>query len=313
MKSSQQYQTHSRKRHWTCALAISLAMASGTAAAETRPGNGFYGALFGGVAWGTTHDVTQRGVAHVRGAHALPGMKDFDLRVATQGRAKQRRSKMFGGHVGYRFDLPTSRISPAVEIEGMRLAPRQDADLFNPKATGVANIGASPDHDVLDDPTAVATKKYGPGLHRFATSMRTDVDMLMLNAVFTYRTNGWFEPYAGVGVGLALVEARRAVSHQTNPSGPIEVTPDTGERVNHFNSKDHDKDFAVAWQAKVGLRAALTEHVSAFVEYRLIHVGATDFTFGSTQYTGHASTDHWRVKHTAMRTSTGLIGVQYAL
>jgi len=249
----------------------------------------------------------------MRGQYALPGMKDFDLVVNTQGRAKQRRSALFGAHVGYRFDLPTFRLAPAVEVEGMRLAPRHDANLFNPEASGVAHVGSSPYQALLDDPTSVVTKKYGAGLHRFSTRMRTDVGMVMFNAVFAYRSEGRFEPYAGVGFGVARVEARRAVAYQTNPSGPIEMTPDTHERVNHFNSRDHASDVAVAWQVKGGLRAMLTERVSAFVEYRLIRIAATNFTFGATRYTGHAPTDHWRVKHAAMRVSTGLMGIRYSL
>ncbi|NID16566.1 outer membrane protein [Luteibacter yeojuensis] len=293
---------------------VSLLFLPAAGHAETnRPHEGWYGSVFGGVGGGASQDARQSGRAHLRGDHALPGFKDFDLVVDGRGRARQGRSGLLGVHIGYRFARRDSGIVPAVELEGMHVSSRQTAHLRNPLASGVANIGSDASQAEREDPTSVVKDKFGPGEHRFSNRMHTDVRTAMLNLVLAYETGGFVEPYLGLGIGVAKLDAGRAVSYQTHPSGPIELTPDTGEKVNHFNSRNRASDIALAWQAKAGLRARMTRHVSAFVEYRMVRTGPADFTFGSTRYAGHAPTDHWRVKHGPMRTHSGVLGVQYAL
>lgn len=302
-----------RPRGRALASFASLFFLPASGMAEAGPRHGLYGSVFGGVAWSARQDVKQTGAAHMRGDHALPGYKDFDLLVDTRGRATSERAGMFGANVGYRFDTRDSRIAPSVELEAAHLSRRQSANLRNPAAERIANVGSGSTQVRLDDPLPTVTDKYGAGKHRFANRMDIDTNLVMLNAVFAYKSHGFIEPYLGVGIGMALVDAGRAVSHQTNPSGPIEVSPVTGERVNHFNGRTRDRDAALAWQAKAGVSASLGRHLALFLEYRLVHVGATDFVFGSTRYAGHAPTERWRVRNGAMRTHAGVLGVQYRL
>lgn len=299
---------------WVSAVIVAFALVPTTVRGETNTAtSGVYGSLFGGLAWGAEHAIRQDGVAHRRGDQAVPGYRDFDLVVDTRGHARQRRSAIFGANIGYRFNVPDARLAPAIELEGVHLSPRQHGELANPVAQGVVNLGTGPAQARLADPTSSVAEKYGPGKHRFETGMRVDTSLLMLNAVFAYRSTAFVEPYVGIGIGLAFVDAKQAVSHQTHPDGPIELTPDTGEAVNHFNSDTRDRDFAMAWQFKAGLRAPITKRISTFVEYRVVYVGSTEFDFGSTRYSGHVATDGWQVRHGVMRTRSAMIGVQYAL
>jgi opacity protein-like surface antigen len=294
-------------------MAMCLILPAAAQAERIDRGDAFYGSVFGGPAWTGAHDLSQSGAAHLRGAHALPGYKDVDLVVDVGGREKMSRSLLSGAQIGYRFHLPESRVVPAVELEGLHFGPEARAHLANHEADTVAHLGTGAGQAGRDDPTSLVQHKYAAGEHRFFNRMRMDVGVAMLSGVLAYRTSSMPEPYIGLGAGLAHVAARRAVSHQTNPSGPVERTPDTGEVMNHFNSQDRASDTAWAWQAKAGLIMPLGPHLSAFVEYRWVHVGATSFTFGGTRYPGHAPTDAWRVARHAMKTQSGLAGLRYVL
>ena len=104
-----------------------------------------------------------------------------------------------------------------------------------------------------------------------------------------------------------------AKSYQTRPSG-VELINGAGTGpVNHFNSEKHDAVVAFTEQAKVGIRAEIDTHWSAFAEYRYLHVESSQYKFGSTDYPGyHVETSHWKVENDGMNLHAGLVGVQYA-
>jgi opacity protein-like surface antigen len=287
----------------------SACVAAGPAAAESGP----YVGLFGGVARSGGQRIEQTGTAHRRDEWRLDGFRDFDLPVAVSGKADRSTHAAFGAHLGYEFVLPRSRVRPAVEIEYGRYATRPRANLANPVTETAAAIGQGGENAGLADPSAFVATHYAAGLHRFSDRMRFDLHTVMLNGVATLDTGTAVRPYIGAGVGVALGSARRAASFQTNPSGPIELTSDTHEEVNHFNSRPHDTDIAFAAQAKVGARFALTRKVSAFVEYRWVRVDAMRLDFGRTRYAGHPPTEDWIVRQGPSILQAGLVGLRLDL
>lgn len=273
---------------------------------------GLYVGTFGGIADVGGQDLRQLGTAYRRGDFALPGFRDFDLRVDVEGRITSRSAgnPLIGVQVGYSFDDGQSRFVPSVEIEAMYLSTRRQAALINPADEIVANVGKGAGQEMLADPRPLVGAEYGAGSHRFDDGMRMHTGLVMANAVFGYRVRRRVEPYVGAGVGLAVMVMRNATSYQTDPFGPIEQTQDTHEDVNHFNSDRNDTRVTFAYQTKVGLRVRITNRVSTFAEYRFIHMAATDFDFGATRYTGHAPTDRWSLHSGATGVHAGIAGLR---
>jgi opacity protein-like surface antigen len=158
---------------------------------------------------------------------------------------------------------------------------------------------------------------YAAGDHRFADKWKTNMAVFMANGVFTYETYSTLKPYVGAGIGFAYINQTGATSLQTSPAtsgSPYELVSGGTDPVNHFNSRTHASDYALAAQAKLGLRAEFDKHWSAFAEYRYLYVDSAEYTFGSTSYmpTGHSPTSNWTVKSDFMDFHTGLVGVDYS-
>jgi opacity protein-like surface antigen len=121
-----------------------------------------------------------------------------------------------------------------------------------------------------------------------------------------------FKPYVGGGLGFAYVNVTNASSVQTGPGG-IEHEIGGGQVINHFNSKTNASDYAFAGQFKLGLRAEVDKHWSAFAEYKYVYVDSTKFTFGNTNYPGtHAPTTNWQVNNDSMSFNTAVAGIEYS-
>ena len=271
--------------------------------AHADEGRGIYLGAFGGAGRTDNQDVEQTGTAHKTG---------FDLLVDVKGKVERDTSGLIGAHVGYEWASTSSNIKPAIELELMYTEADQKSNLVNPNDERMANITLT--GSALTD-AQVAVADYSAGNHRFFNQMNMKMALFMANGVFTYDTDSMFKPYIGAGLGLAVVRMTGATSYQTNPHGdPYEVTSDPShEIVNHFNSKTTANDFAFAGQIKLGVRAEINKHVSAFAEYRYLYVDSTDFTFGSTVYPGgHSPTDNWNVKNDSMGLHNGLVGIEYA-
>jgi opacity protein-like surface antigen len=295
----------------SAAALMGATMGSGEAAAQDR-GSPYVG-IFGGAARSGGQRLEQTGTAYRRGDWRLDGFRDFNLPVAVAGRVRNRFDAAAGAHVGYEFALRRSRLRPAIELEYGYYATRPGANLANPATEDATAIGQGASNAGLADPGAFATAHYAAGEHRFADRMRLGLHTVMANGVVAFDTGTALRPYVGAGAGFALGSARRAVSLQTNPAGPVELTNDTHEAVNHFNSRDHDTGIAFAAQAKVGVRLVLTRRLSGFAEYRLIHIGAMRFDFGSTQYPGHPPTSGWTVRQGPSTLHAGIIGLRLGL
>jgi opacity protein-like surface antigen len=292
-------------------------LASSTAAHASD--GGMYIGAFGGIGSTANQSVEQLGTAHKGFAHEEE-YYTYDLQVDVDGKNKSKSSSIFGGQIGYEFNSSSS-LKPALEVEGLYLSANQRSNLVNLEDDGVTNVKvSSPEHmtpSVVTDPhdlemvtEHVMDTPLSAGNHKFANKAKMKVALFTLNGVLTYDTGSKLKPYVGGGLGLAVVNMRNADSQQTGPGG-IETANGTSEPVNHFNSRTHDNDVALAFQAKAGVRVQLSKRVSLFAEYRFIHLASTSHTFGSTVYASHAPTDNWVVKNGSMNLHNGLVGVRF--
>lgn len=130
-----------------------------------------------------------------------------------------------------------------------------------------------------------------------------DAQLLMANAVVSLKTpySQSVQPYAGIGIGAAFLSISGADS--ANPTEP---------GINHFNSGTNASATALAAQFKLGLRAQLQSNLSWFVEYRLISINPTNYTFGATDYPGlHLPTKPWQVSMGRLNYNLFVMGLQY--
>ena len=273
--------------------------------------SGLYLGIVGGVGSTGGQGVEQTGVAHKQGSFN-GGFPDFDLKVDVDGSVERSRAGVFGFHSGFRWKTASS-LKPAIEIEGLYHVGSQESALQNPDTEVLANIvewsGQTYSAKYL---RTNISDHYGPDEHRFANSMQVRTTLGMINGVVSYDRGARLKPYLGGGVGLAVIQMKDGVSLQTSPlnsSSPFEIDPVSKSDVNHFNSQPDASDVALAVQAKAGLRSHLTSHVSAFAEYRLIHVNESNFTFGSTSYVGHSPTDHWNLTSAALNLHNAVVGI----
>ena len=113
-----------------------------------------------------------------------------------------------------------------------------------------------------------------------------------------------FSPYVGGGIGATRVSLHKADSLQVEP---LEAG------INHFNSNRNDSTWAFAAQAKAGLRYNFCEMFHIFAEYRYLYVDASNYIFGSTNYTTHVPTSPWNVKVKNIHYNAFAIGIQFDL
>ncbi|MBM4132925.1 MAG: hypothetical protein FJ245_04070 [Nitrospira sp.] len=192
---------------------------------------------------------------------------------------------MVGGlHLGYEW--PGRRLGkegsgrgllPAAELEGYYLGTTQSGRLDN------------------------ATPRI-PG-HAFDSTFPLNMGVFLSNAVLTLHTPYQVHPYVGGGVGAADVSVSGADAMQVTPAEP---------GINHFNSNSNASSWALAAQAKAGLRADIVPGWWLFTEYRLLYVGPTNYTFGSTVYPAHATTTPWNVTFGSMYHNIALAGVGFS-
>lgn len=267
---------------------IALAMLHTHAnAAETYKGawkeavsttGGFYAGLFAG--GGTTHhnNVNQTGTAFFSAAAGGP------LAVNATGATDNNATGILGLQFGYEARNAMSpnpqaiSLIPAAELEGYYLRVRQTAQLQNPTSR-------LPEH-VFDD------------------SFPMNTGVILANSVWIIKIPSMtrVDPYFGLGVGAATINISGAYSKQVAPY-------EAG--VNHFNSNPNASDWVFAAQVKTGLRFLLNEHWRLFAEYRFLYLGASSFTFGSTQYPTHVATTNWNSNISNQDYNMGVAGVQY--
>lgn len=243
------------------------------------PNRGYLG-VFGGGGANMDHSFQQRGTA-------LYGPdKGGPLIVVAQSAADSDSAGFVGAYFGYkgiarRLGRENSpwHITPALELEGYYLRSIETGGLSNPT-------------DRLDVE------------HLFLDSFPMNTGVLLVNALLHFDTLNMskFHPYAGGGIGTAILSITNATSTQLSPAEP---------GINHFNLNANASNWTFAAQAKAGLQYDVAEHWRIFAEYRFLFLAPTYYNFGSTQYSNHIPTTNWTVNFASMFSNLGGAGIQY--
>lgn len=247
---------------------------TGTDHEASSMGRGFYLGAFGGGGVSNNGTIVQNGTAF---------LSSGALSVSAVGKPTDSAAMVGGLHLGYEW--PGWRLGkegsgwgllPAAELEGYYLGTTQSGRLDN------------------------ATPRI-PG-HAFDTTFPLNMGVFLSNAVLTLDTPYGVHPYLGGGVGAAYVSVSGADSLQVTPAEP---------GINHFNSDSNAASWALAAQAKTGLRFDIAPNWWLFTEYRLLYVGPTNYTFGSTVYPTHSRTTSWNVTLGSMYYNIAVAGVGF--
>lgn len=259
--------------------AVSLSTsAQGLGSAGTRVDqfdsrNSFYVGVLGGLGSLADTSLQQRGGVYLTSRRLLP--------IDAQGSTGHTGVWLAGIQAGYESSavgLGNSNwaLKPALEVEGILIGQH-------------APVGNMP---IM--PRFLGTQYV---------EMPMTAQLLMANAVVTFRTpySDTVHPYIGAGVGAAFISISGADS--ANPSEP---------GINHFNSDPDARATAFAAQVKIGLRAQLRSNLSWFAEYRLVSINPTSYTFGPTVYPGtHLPTKSWSVNMGRLNYNLFVTGLQY--
>ncbi|WP_367607409.1 outer membrane protein [Legionella sp. W05-934-2] len=264
-----------------CLLALSVTAAySGSMGPEsiTSPGQIYVG-VFGGGGGLTRTDISQFGSAFIPEANGGP------LAVNSFGRSESSSTGMVGGHIGVTWSTILGEhlpVTPAFELEGYYMG-------------GITIEGHDIDNNTLRIPE-----------HDFLVKYPLKTGVFLVNAVLNSQKPvfGKFRPYAGIGIGSAVLSISGATSIQTRPAEP---------GINHYNADTDDTAFAFAAQPKVGVRFDLNPHASVFAEYRFLYLSDTHYQFGSTVYapTTHVATAPWLVKIKSQHYNMGSVGIEF--
>jgi opacity protein-like surface antigen len=269
-------------------------------ATAQRDARGFYTGVFGGAGRSTDSTMTQSSVVYAT---------DFLLPVNVSGDTKNANFGIAGFTAGHEWAL-SNVVKSAIEVEGFYFWGDQKANLSN-KNRETALPGANPNPEGY----------VAAGDHTFKNSFDMKSFAFMLNGVVSFDTKSIFSPYVGGGVGLARVQLDNGNSIQTckksNGAGScgIETSPTGGGGapvVNHFNTDNSGSDTVFAAQAKLGVRAKLSNNLSTFVEYRHLHLNSASYKFGNTDYPDHLPTDKWKVESDNAGLHYAILGMQYA-
>lgn len=236
-----------------------------------------YISAFGGRGTFFTNSISQTGTAFLSEFSGGP------LAVDATGGSAHDYADMLGMNIGYRFSdlFPESsawNLTPALELEGYYLH------------------GTLSENTLVNDTTRLDA-------HEFDVTYPMNTGVYLINGVLNLNHGeSKFHPYFGLGIGPAFVSINNAMSTQVDPD-------ESG--VNHYNSNPDSSSWTFATQAKLGLSYEMSERVNIFAEYRFLYLAASDYTFGSTQYSGHVETTSWNVNIDGMYYNMFVAGVQF--
>lgn len=248
--------------------------------------------IYGG--WGIQGSVNteQIGVAHKRGDFNEFDT-DFDLQVKVNGKSDFTNFYTAGMVLGHVWKKSERDWSPGFELDLSRTYGKYNSTLVNQKDQEVNNITGNNGADVI----ALVQEYYGAGRHNFSNTMNMETWNVAGGFALNYSINPKFSMYTGFGLGFSNVLFKDAESLQTSPAqsppGYETTTDNGGGPVNHFNGQTNASSMFFFGQARLGTKIDLSNKVAFTVDTRSFYRGAGVFTFGSTQYTDHAPTDHW--------------------
>jgi hypothetical protein len=274
--------------------------------------SGSYVQLYGG--WGIQGSVKteQIGIVHKRGDFNEFDT-DFDLHVKVSGKSNHANfytTAMVMGHVWTKNERTWN---PGFELDVSRTYGKFNGTLVNQNDQEVHSINGTNDADVLE----LVKEHYGTGRHIFSNTMNMETWNLAGSFTFTVRINPKTSMYSGYGFGFSAVLFSDAQNLQISPaqSPPgYETTIDNGGGpVNHFNGKPKASSMLLYGQARLGAKIDVSKRFAFLIDTRVFCRDKGDFTFGSTQYSDHAPTNHWEY---SIDKSTGImltVGVNFRL
>lgn len=249
--------------------------------------------VYGGLGLQGSMDTEQIGVAHNRGDFNEFDT-DFDLQVKVNGKSNLANFYTTGIVMGHVWKKTERKWSPGFELDLNRTYGKHNSTLVNQQDQEINNVNGANGDDVI----ALVKKYYGAGLHNFSNTMNIETWNVAGNFILTVSINPKTSLYTGVGFGFSSVLFKNAESLQTSPAETppgYETTADNGGgAVNHFNGQSNTSSILLLGQARLGTKMELSDKFSFIIDTRALYRGEGSFTFGSTQYSDHAPTDHWR-------------------
>ena len=249
--------------------------------------------LYGG--WGLqgSMNTEQIGVAHKRGDFNEFDT-DFDLQVKVNGKSDLANFYTTGIVMGHIWKKNERNWHPGFELDLSRMYGNHNTTLVNQEDQEINNLNGANGDDVI----ALVKEYYGKGLHNFSNTMNMETWNVLGNFILTVNINPITSVYTGFGFGFSSVLLKNAQSLQTspaeNPPGYETTTDNGGGAVNHFNGQPNASSILPFGQARIGTKIDISNKIAFLIDMRIFYRGKGDFTFGSTQYTNHAPTDHWR-------------------
>lgn len=232
----------------------------------------YFGAFGGGIFSNSSH-MSQMGTVFFTEAEGGP------LAVLAQGNVDANTTGFGGVQFGYEWSCSNWIVTPALELEAFFYSSSREGQLSNPT-------------DRLPE-------------HEFVNSFRTNMSVLLVNALFSGNNSCWgISPYVGGGLGAVRISLKNATSFQISP-------PEEG--INHFNSRQHDSCWTFAAQLKAGLRYEVCRSFHVFGEYRYLFVDCSNYILGSAVDPTHAPTSPWNVKLDDTHYHALSIGIRYDL
>lgn len=249
--------------------------------------------VYGGLGIQGSVNIEQIGVAHKRGDFNEFDT-DFNLNVRVNGKSDLVNFYTTGFVMGHIWEKSNRKWSPGFELDVNRTFGKFNSTLVNQENQEVSNINGANGADVI----GLVHEYYGAGRHNFSNTMNMETWNVSGNFIVTLHIHPTTSIYTGLGFGFSGVLLKDAESLQTSPAdsppGYETTTDNGGGPVNHFNGQPNASSILLFGQARLGTKIDLSQKIAFIIDTRVFCRGAGDFTFGSTQYTDHAPTDHWR-------------------
>ncbi len=261
-----------------------------------------------GVGLHTGINFQQLGVAHKRGDFNEFDT-DFDLNVNVKGKSEMATSYGFSASAG---QLKINKEKKWNLLVGMNFNFNKAeilTTLANENNEIVSNINGANGAEVID----FVNEHYGTHHHIFENEFALYSYSTNAEIGFTKSLDEKTSIQTTAGFGVTLLDAKNAISRQMSPASTppgFETTADEdGGAVNHFNGNNRAAGITnnITW--KFGATRQLNSNLSLVIEGSSARFGKTTFNFGSTQYSDHAPTNHWKVEkdaHLNFQLSIGL-------
>lgn len=207
-------------------------------------------------------------------------------------------SKAFGNRLAFGMEFSGMSMPGTVraELEWGWNSRHEQKDLF---AKDIYYDGIDTDVETLEE-------WLGYGFDKYGEKYNFKVDTYMLNLYYDLNTGTSLTPYAGVGAGMARIDAV-IDAWDDSPSFILDVEE---HGLRHFSS---GKTNNIAWNAGLGLAYAVTDGFSVDLGYRFTWLGKDVLHKWTQMYDGEENIidDQIVYKHTLCMHEV-MLGVRYA-